>query len=162
MHHFATEMCTCVTKWCIVGYLSKAFWDFYDWSVDCPSPSSAHNALLKVLLIAKMLLKLLTKMLGSCFFLRTCIWRCTSFAKYPDFFQFINHSSSDSRYILMFFRIVLSFWIGTCKNTLISNIHRMQYRLKLCFMMAQSWPLLHPGISLINRFIEPILNLGLA
>ena len=34
MHHFVTEMCTCVnisvTKWCIVGYLSNALWDFLD------------------------------------------------------------------------------------------------------------------------------------
>ena len=31
MHHFMTEMCTCmhisVTKWCIVGYLSDALWE---------------------------------------------------------------------------------------------------------------------------------------
>ena len=32
IHHFVTEMCTyvhiSVTKWCIVGYLSNALWDF--------------------------------------------------------------------------------------------------------------------------------------
>ena len=31
MQHFITEMCTCVhisvIKWCMVGYLSDAFWD---------------------------------------------------------------------------------------------------------------------------------------
>ena len=31
MHHFVTEICTCVhisvTKWCIVAYLSNALWD---------------------------------------------------------------------------------------------------------------------------------------
>ena len=36
MHHFVTEMCTCVhisvTKWCIVGKLSNALWDgFVRW-----------------------------------------------------------------------------------------------------------------------------------
>ena len=34
MHHFVTEMCTCVhisvTKWCIVGYLFDALWDLWD------------------------------------------------------------------------------------------------------------------------------------
>ena len=34
MHHFVTEMCTCVhisvTKWCIVGYISDALWDLWD------------------------------------------------------------------------------------------------------------------------------------
>ena len=34
MHHFVTEMCTCVhisvTKWYIVGYLSDALWDLWD------------------------------------------------------------------------------------------------------------------------------------
>ena len=34
MHHFITEMCTLVhisvTKWCIVGYMSDAFWDLWD------------------------------------------------------------------------------------------------------------------------------------
>ena len=34
MHHFVSEMCTCVhisvTKWCIVGYLSDALWDLWD------------------------------------------------------------------------------------------------------------------------------------
>ena len=38
MHHFVTEMCTCVhisvTKWCIVGYLCDALWDLWDWSID--------------------------------------------------------------------------------------------------------------------------------
>ena len=37
MQHFVTEMCTCVhisvTKWCIVGYLSDAFWDLWDGSI---------------------------------------------------------------------------------------------------------------------------------
>ena len=37
MHGFVTEMCACVhisvTKWCIVGYLSDALWDFWDGSV---------------------------------------------------------------------------------------------------------------------------------
>ena len=37
MHHFVTEMCTqvhiCVTKWCIVGYLSDALWDLWDGSI---------------------------------------------------------------------------------------------------------------------------------
>ena len=37
MHHFLTEMCTCVhisvTKWCIVGYLSDALWDLWDGSI---------------------------------------------------------------------------------------------------------------------------------
>ena len=36
MHHFVTDMCTyvhiSVTKWCIVGYLSNALWDLWDWS----------------------------------------------------------------------------------------------------------------------------------
>ena len=36
MHHFVTEMCTCVhifvTRWCIVGYLSDALWDLWDGS----------------------------------------------------------------------------------------------------------------------------------
>ena len=39
MHHFVTEMCTCVhisvTKWCIVGYGTDAFWDLWD---GFPSP----------------------------------------------------------------------------------------------------------------------------
>ena len=34
MHHFVTEMCTCVhisvTKWCIVGYFSDALWDLWN------------------------------------------------------------------------------------------------------------------------------------
>ena len=34
MHHFVTEMCTCVhisvTKWCFVGYLPDAFWVLCD------------------------------------------------------------------------------------------------------------------------------------
>ena len=37
MHHFVTEMCTCVrisvTKWCIVGYLSKAIWNLWNGSM---------------------------------------------------------------------------------------------------------------------------------
>ena len=37
MHHFVTEMCTgvhiSVSKWCIVGYLSSAFWDLWDGSI---------------------------------------------------------------------------------------------------------------------------------
>ena len=37
MHHFVTETCTCVhvsvTKWCIVGYLSNALWDLWEWSI---------------------------------------------------------------------------------------------------------------------------------
>ena len=37
MHHFVTEMCTyvhiSVTKWCIVGYLSDALWDWRNGSV---------------------------------------------------------------------------------------------------------------------------------
>ena len=37
MHHFVTEMCTCVhisvTKWCIVGYLTDALWDLWDGSI---------------------------------------------------------------------------------------------------------------------------------
>ena len=37
MHHFISEMCTCVQicvmKWCIVGYLSNALWDFLDGSI---------------------------------------------------------------------------------------------------------------------------------
>ena len=37
MHHFVTEMCTCVhisvTKWCIVGYLSDALWDLWESSI---------------------------------------------------------------------------------------------------------------------------------
>ena len=32
IHHFVAEMCTCmhisVTKWCVVGYLFGALWDF--------------------------------------------------------------------------------------------------------------------------------------
>ena len=36
MHHFATEMCTCVhisvTKCCIGGYMSNALWDIWDGS----------------------------------------------------------------------------------------------------------------------------------
>ena len=34
MYHIVTEMCTCVhisvTKWCIVGYLSRTLWDLWD------------------------------------------------------------------------------------------------------------------------------------
>ena len=37
VHHFVTEMCTCVhfsaTKWYIVGYLSDALWDLWDRSL---------------------------------------------------------------------------------------------------------------------------------
>ena len=37
MHHFVTEMCThvhiSVTKWCIVGYDTDAFWDLWDGSI---------------------------------------------------------------------------------------------------------------------------------
>ena len=37
MHHFVTEMCTCVhfsvAKWCIVGHLSNALWDLWDGSI---------------------------------------------------------------------------------------------------------------------------------
>ena len=37
MQHFVTEIRTCVhisvTKWCIVGYLSDAFWDLWDGSI---------------------------------------------------------------------------------------------------------------------------------
>ena len=38
MHHFVTEMCTCVhisaTIWCIiVGYVSDALWGLWDWSI---------------------------------------------------------------------------------------------------------------------------------
>ena len=37
MHHFVTEMCTrvhiSVTKWCILGYGTDAFWDLWDGSV---------------------------------------------------------------------------------------------------------------------------------
>ena len=50
MHHFVTEMCTyvhiSVTKWCIVGCLSKGLWDFLDGSLaqgqswDCSKESS--------------------------------------------------------------------------------------------------------------------------
>ena len=36
MHHFVTEMCTCVhisvTKWCIVWYRSNALWDWWNGS----------------------------------------------------------------------------------------------------------------------------------
>ena len=38
MHHFVTEVFTCVhisaTKWCIVVYSSDASWDFWDGSID--------------------------------------------------------------------------------------------------------------------------------
>ena len=38
MQHFLTEMCPCVyisvTKCCIVGYLSDALWDLWDWSIE--------------------------------------------------------------------------------------------------------------------------------
>ena len=37
MHHFVTEICTCVqisvAKWCIVGNLSNALWDSWDGSI---------------------------------------------------------------------------------------------------------------------------------
>ena len=37
MHHFVTEMCTCVhisvTNWCIVGYKSNALWNLWDVSI---------------------------------------------------------------------------------------------------------------------------------
>ena len=37
MQHFVTEMCTCVhisvTKWCILGYFSEAFWDWWNESI---------------------------------------------------------------------------------------------------------------------------------
>ena len=37
MHHFVTEICTCVhisaTKWCIVGYWTGALWDLCDKSI---------------------------------------------------------------------------------------------------------------------------------
>ena len=35
MHHFVTEMCTCIsiTKWFIVGHLSDALWNFLDGSI---------------------------------------------------------------------------------------------------------------------------------
>ena len=37
MHHFVTEMCTCVhisvTKWCIVGYETGALWDLHNRSI---------------------------------------------------------------------------------------------------------------------------------
>ena len=37
MHHFVTEMCTCVhfsvAEWCIVGHLSNALWDLWDGSI---------------------------------------------------------------------------------------------------------------------------------
>ena len=40
MHHFVTEMCTCVhisvTKWCIVGYLYDALWDLWNGSIESP------------------------------------------------------------------------------------------------------------------------------
>ena len=40
MHHFVTEMCTCVhisvTKWCIVGYLSSALQDLGEGSISQP------------------------------------------------------------------------------------------------------------------------------
>ena len=36
MHHFVTKMCTHVhislTKWCILGCRTGAFWDLWDWS----------------------------------------------------------------------------------------------------------------------------------
>ena len=42
-HHFVTEMCTCVhisvTKSCIVGYGTDAFWDLWDGSIDTALPS---------------------------------------------------------------------------------------------------------------------------
>ena len=38
MYHFVTEMCTYVhisdAKWCIMGYLSDALWDFLDGSIN--------------------------------------------------------------------------------------------------------------------------------
>ena len=38
MHHFVTEMCTCVhisvTKLCIVVYLSNALWDLWNWFIN--------------------------------------------------------------------------------------------------------------------------------
>ena len=44
MHHFVTEMCTCVhisvTKWCIVGYLSNALWGLWDGTINTPYGSS--------------------------------------------------------------------------------------------------------------------------
>ena len=48
MHHFVTEMCTCVhisdTKWCIVGYLSFASWDLWDGSTnEALSHWECHN-----------------------------------------------------------------------------------------------------------------------
>ena len=37
IHHFVTEMCTCVhisvTKWCIVGNFSNELWDLWDASI---------------------------------------------------------------------------------------------------------------------------------
>ena len=40
MHHFVTEMCTCVhisvIKWCIVGYLHDALWDLWNGSITRP------------------------------------------------------------------------------------------------------------------------------
>ena len=36
-HHFVTEMCTFVSKWCIVGYLANALWDLWDGSICLPA-----------------------------------------------------------------------------------------------------------------------------
>ena len=39
MHHFVTKMCQCVhisvTKWCIVGCLCNALWDWWDGFINC-------------------------------------------------------------------------------------------------------------------------------
>ena len=46
MHHFVTEMCTCVhisvTKWGIVGYLSDGLWDSWDFSIVSVIPIDFH------------------------------------------------------------------------------------------------------------------------
>ena len=44
MHHFVTEMCTCVhisvTKWCIVEYLINSLWDLWDGPIAVSSKGS--------------------------------------------------------------------------------------------------------------------------
>ena len=47
MHHFVSEMCTCVhisvTKLCIVGYWSNVLWDLWDGSVQYLAWSASHS-----------------------------------------------------------------------------------------------------------------------
>ena len=62
MHHFVTEMCTCVhisvTKWCIVGYLYNVLWELWDGCIGQKKHQDQHFNQYSQVIIRQMYLKI--------------------------------------------------------------------------------------------------------